>query len=49
MQVFGILTIILLYKHDESVANGSVRPLESDELSELYQKERKKPSVIKNK
>lgn len=41
MQVFGILTIILLYQHDESVPNRSVRPLESDELSELYQRKKK--------
>lgn len=47
MHVFGILTITLLYKNNESASKGFVRPLESDELSELCQ--RKKNSVIKNK
>lgn len=48
MHVFGILEIMLSSKYNESVAKGIVRPLESNELSELYQWE-KKPSIIKNK
>lgn len=42
MHVFGILTITLLYNNNESAAKGFVRTLESDELSELYQRKKKK-------
>lgn len=45
MHVFGILTITLLYKHNASDAERVfVRPLESDELSELYQRNEKLPN-----
>lgn len=40
MNVFGILTITLPYKYNESVAKGFVRPLQSDELSELYKRKK---------
>lgn len=50
MHVFGILTITLKYKHNERVARGFVRLLESNKLFELYQRKgEKKPSIIKNK